>query len=123
MAKSLTGAILVLASWVDLCVVATQGAKVSKVSIRLLLRFLAYDNAATNAHVNESLFFCGLKTPLQLITWGQVSNFRSMAFEEKNEYCINLGSAKANGREPPSCMGRVFNFKQGCFVMSLIVRH
>ncbi len=41
MAKSLTGAIVVLASWVDLCVVATQGAKVSKVSIRLLLRFFS----------------------------------------------------------------------------------
>jgi hypothetical protein len=25
------------------------------------------------------------------------------------------GSAKANGREPKSCLGRVFNFKFGCF--------
>jgi|APCry1669190288_1035285.scaffolds.fasta_scaffold169792_1 hypothetical protein len=27
------------------------------------------------------------------------------------------GSAKANGREPKSCLNRVFNFKLGCFVM------
>jgi hypothetical protein len=27
----------------------------------------------------------------------------------------NPGSSKANGREPKSCLGRVFNFKSGCF--------
>jgi hypothetical protein len=27
------------------------------------------------------------------------------------------GSAKANGREPKSCLGRVFSFKFGCFVI------
>ncbi len=27
----------------------------------------------------------------------------------------HLGSAKANGREPKSCLGQVFNFKFGCF--------
>jgi hypothetical protein len=27
------------------------------------------------------------------------------------------GRAKANGREPKSCLGRVFNFKLGCFDM------
>ncbi len=30
------------------------------------------------------------------------------------------GSAKANGREPKSCLGRVFNFKFGCFVMCTV---
>ncbi len=25
------------------------------------------------------------------------------------------GSAKANGREPETCLGRVFNYKLGCF--------
>jgi hypothetical protein len=30
------------------------------------------------------------------------------------------GSAKANGREPKSCLGRVFNFMLGCFVMCTI---
>jgi hypothetical protein len=25
------------------------------------------------------------------------------------------GNTKANGREPKSCLGRVFNFKLGCF--------
>ncbi len=29
---------------------------------------------------------------------------------------IAMGSAKANGREPKSCLGRVFNFKLGPFV-------
>ncbi len=33
---------------------------------------------------------------------------------------LALGSAKANGREPKSCLGRVFNFKLGCFVMCVI---
>ncbi len=25
------------------------------------------------------------------------------------------GSVKANGREPTTCLGRVFNYKLGCF--------
>jgi hypothetical protein len=32
-------------------------------------------------------------------------------------------SAKANGRDPISCLGRVFNFKLDCFVMCAIERH
>ncbi len=28
---------------------------------------------------------------------------------------IQLGSAKANGREPETCLGRIFNYKLGCF--------
>jgi hypothetical protein len=36
---------------------------------------------------------------------------------------LQLGSAKANGREPKMCMGRVFNFKLGSFVMYAIARH
>ncbi len=28
---------------------------------------------------------------------------------------VTLGSAKANGKEPKTGMGRVFNFKLGCF--------
>jgi len=28
---------------------------------------------------------------------------------------IEPGSAISNGREPKSCLGRVFNFKLGCF--------
>ncbi len=30
------------------------------------------------------------------------------------------GSAKANGREPKNCLGRIFNFNLGCFVMRTI---
>jgi hypothetical protein len=37
--------------------------------------------------------------------------------------CINLGSAKGNGREPKSCLGRVFNFKLGPFVMYAMAWH
>jgi hypothetical protein len=33
---------------------------------------------------------------------------------------IKAGSVKANGREPISCLGRVFIFKLGCFVMCTI---
>ncbi len=29
--------------------------------------------------------------------------------------CASSGSAKANGREPETCLGRVFNYKLGCF--------
>jgi hypothetical protein len=32
------------------------------------------------------------------------------------------GSVKVNGREPKSCLARVFNFKLGCFVMCTIAR-
>jgi|CryBogDrversion2_8_1035294.scaffolds.fasta_scaffold219225_1 hypothetical protein len=28
---------------------------------------------------------------------------------------LTLGSAKANGREPKTCLDRVFNYKLGCF--------
>jgi hypothetical protein len=31
-----------------------------------------------------------------------------------------MGCAKANRREPKSCLGQVFNFKLGCFVMCTI---
>ncbi len=31
----------------------------------------------------------------------------------------NFESTNANGREPKSCLGRVFNFKLGCFVMCM----
>jgi hypothetical protein len=33
------------------------------------------------------------------------------------------GSAKANGREPKSCLGRVFNFKLGYSIMYAIAQH
>ncbi len=30
-------------------------------------------------------------------------------------HSVLAGSAKANGREPKTCLGRVFNYKLGCF--------
>ncbi len=36
---------------------------------------------------------------------------------------VGSGSAKANGREPKSCLCQVFNFKLGCFVMYATARH
>jgi hypothetical protein len=30
-------------------------------------------------------------------------------------FLFDSGSAKANGREPKNCFGRVFNYKLGCF--------
>ncbi len=38
-------------------------------------------------------------------------------------YRNNPGRTKANGREPKSCLGRVFNFKLGPFVMYVIAWH
>ncbi len=32
-----------------------------------------------------------------------------------NIQVLNVGSVKANGGEPKSCFGQVFNFKLGCF--------
>jgi len=32
-----------------------------------------------------------------------------------NPSLLKPGSAKANGREPTTCLGRVFNYKLGCF--------
>jgi len=34
-----------------------------------------------------------------------------------------MGSTKANGREPKSCLGRVFNSKLGHFAMYAIAWH
>ncbi len=36
---------------------------------------------------------------------------------------IGSGNAKAKWREPKSCLGRVFNFELGCFVVYPIARH
>jgi hypothetical protein len=36
------------------------------------------------------------------------------------EPALEDGNTEANGREPKSCFGRVFNFKLGCFVMCTI---
>jgi hypothetical protein len=36
---------------------------------------------------------------------------------------VVTGSAKSNGREPKSCLARVFNFKLGRFVMSAMARY
>ncbi len=40
---------------------------------------------------------------------------------KKKHFYVSLkeppGSAKANGRKPKSCLGQVFNFKLGHFVM------
>jgi hypothetical protein len=36
---------------------------------------------------------------------------------------LRAGSAKASGREPKSCLGRVFNFKLGLFVTYEIAWH
>ena len=37
------------------------------------------------------------------------------------KYEAKPGSVKANGKEPKSFLGQVFNFKLGCFVMYTIV--
>jgi len=50
---------------------------------------------------------------LQLFTIN-TNQFNSFKLET---YLQKAGSAKANGREPKSCLGRVFNFKVGHFVM------
>ncbi len=39
------------------------------------------------------------------------------------KYYISPGSAKANGGESKSCLGRVFNFKLDWFVMYAIEQH
>jgi len=39
------------------------------------------------------------------------------------ENSAQVGSEKANGREPKSCLGRVFNFKLGHFVLYAIAQH
>ena len=49
----------------------------------------------------------------------KVENFRFRASQET----LKAGSAKVNGREPKSCLGRVFNFKLGHFVMYAIAWH
>ncbi len=40
-----------------------------------------------------------------------------------NKLMVTMGRAKANGREPKSCLGQIFNFKLGHFVIHAIARH
>ncbi len=49
----------------------------------------------------------------------KVENFRFRASWET----LKAGSANVNGREPKNCLGRVFNFKLGHFVMYAIAWH
>jgi len=46
------------------------------------------------------------------------SSLQKRVISYKNLY--EVGSAKANGREPKSYLNQVFNFKLGCFVMCTI---
>ncbi len=47
-----------------------------------------------------------------------ITKFKAIA----TEY-IKAGSAKANGRDPKSCLGRVYNFKASCFVYCIAHMH
>jgi hypothetical protein len=40
---------------------------------------------------------------------------RARAFPREAPLVVKAGSAITNGREPRSCLGRVFNSKLGCF--------
>ncbi len=44
-------------------------------------------------------------------------------FFVRSNNCVEVGRAKANGREPNSCLGLVFNFKFGRYVMYAIALH
>jgi len=44
-----------------------------------------------------------------------VLNSIELELEVSASFKPNAGSAKANGREPKTCLGRVFNHKLGCF--------
>jgi hypothetical protein len=44
--------------------------------------------------------------------WQKYQNKKTKKFVSKT---IEAGSEKANGREPKTCLGRVFNYKLGCF--------
>ncbi len=41
--------------------------------------------------------------------------FYEIGHWQQVEKQLKLGSAKANRREPKTCLGRVFNYKLGCF--------
>ncbi len=49
-----------------------------------------------------------------------LSDLRSVFLRCDNCPIVKLGSSEANRREPKSCLGWVFNFKLGCFVMYAI---
>ncbi len=49
-------------------------------------------------------------------TAGKLHNMKS---KEK----AKTGNSKTNRREPNCCLGQIFNFKLGRFVMHAIVRH
>jgi hypothetical protein len=49
--------------------------------------------------------------------------FLHQTFFKFSQHSDNSGSAKANWREPKSCLGQVFNCKLGYFVMYAIAQH
>ncbi len=44
-------------------------------------------------------------------TSGHITNLK------QSIWGLSISMARANGREPKSCFGRVFNFKIGCFII------
>jgi hypothetical protein len=99
-----------------ICCHITQGVKVSAVTV-LFGGLFGYDNAVYDANVNTPSRHshgktrrCSLGATTQSIMTPRIMT-------------LGTGSTKANGREPKSCFGWVFNFKLGRFVMYATARH
>ncbi len=100
-----------------ICCHTAQGVKASTVTTVLIGGLFGYDNAVYDANVNTPSRHSHGKTRRCSLgaTTHSIMTPRIMT--------LSTGSTKANRREPKSCLGRVFNFKLGHFVMYATARH
>jgi hypothetical protein len=92
-------------------------------------RVVIYDGLVFIVQATEIIFFISLHFSPYLSLWASVLVFKPLILTQWVKCSTTVlpkyvsGSAKANGREPKSCLGWVFNFKLGYFVMHAITRH
>jgi hypothetical protein len=88
-----------------LLIYKTWDVRTLKTNLMLIYHFLTF------AWFGQVLYLSKRVTEKKLIKRPQV---HSPAKGQENAQPF-LGSSKANGREPKSCLGCIFNFKLGCF--------
>jgi hypothetical protein len=66
-----------------------------------------------NSSVINLIYLCQAFYYTTVVVTGDYASICGKTFS--NIQLLNVGSVKANGGEPKSCFGQVFNFKLGCF--------
>ncbi len=115
-----------------------QGAPLRKAHVLVTNIRLSQKNIDKNKHASlfckrgvkkfYNFYDCRIFSELASVLFFSSSRkLRAEFFISSSLFCFYLGklfynggagSTKANGREPRSCLGRVLNFKLGCFVVA-----